>query len=134
VNVERSLPESGPDTAFFWSSGADGRLRFMRCSICGLYIHPPLPVCPSCAGRSIAPVEVSGEGAVVSFTVNYHPWKEEFPVPYVIAVVEMKEQAGLRLTSNIVGCDPDKVTIGMTVQVKFLENDEVYLPLFEPVI
>ncbi len=43
---------------------------------------------------------------------------------------------GLRLTTNIVGCDPEQVAIGMPVRVRFEHHDdngyEVWLPLFEP--
>ena len=40
----------------------------------------------------------------------------------------------LRLTTNIVGCDPDEVTIGMPVEVVFEDagEDDVFLPLFRP--
>ena len=48
------------------------------------------------------------------------------------AVVALPEQDGLRLTTNIVGCEPDEVTIGMDVEVEFLEYDGVWLPLFRP--
>src|SRR3989449_8457980 len=54
-------------------------------------------------------------------------------VPYAIGLVELIEQADLRLTTNIVGCAPDAVTIGMPVRVTFRDvSDEIALPLFEP--
>jgi len=54
-------------------------------------------------------------------------------VPYVIAIVELVEQRNLRLTTNIVGCPPDAVHIGMPVKVKFERaSDEISLPVFEP--
>jgi len=51
----------------------------------------------------------------------------------VIGLVELVEQSGLRLTTNIVNCPLERVTIGMPLRVVF-ENvsDEVALPLFEP--
>ena len=49
-----------------------------------------------------------------------------------VAIVELPEQDGLRLTTNIVGCEPDDVRIGMPVQVTFEEYDGVWLPFFEP--
>jgi acetyl-CoA acetyltransferase len=55
------------------------------------------------------------------------------PVPYVIALVELAEQVDLRLTTNLVGCAPEDVRIGMPVRVTFrVLNDDVALPLFEP--
>ncbi len=58
---------------------------------------------------------VSGRGTVFTYTVNYHPYNPEIPVPYVIAIVELAEQKGLRVAANIVGCEPDSVTCGMSV-------------------
>ena len=150
----RPLPALTPETEFFWTSGADGRLRFLRCSDCYTYVHPPAPVCPSCSSRAVAPEAVTGRGTVLTFTVNHQPWGILEP-PYVIAIVELAEQPGLRLTTNLVGIAPDDVRLhgspsqattprsgdrqsrrlhsGMAVQVRFEHDDDVYLPLFEPV-
>jgi uncharacterized OB-fold protein len=117
----------------FWHGGADGELRFLRCADCAWYVHPPRPICPRCASRNVGPVAVSGEGVVYTLTVNHQPWYPGQTVPYVVAMVELPEQAGLRLTTNIVGCQPEAVHIGMRVRVWFLAIEDVYLPLFEPV-
>ena len=54
-------------------------------------------------------------------------------MPYVIGLVELVEQPGLRLTTNIVNCPPDKLAIGMPLKVVFeTVNDDIALPLFEP--
>ena len=62
---------------------------------------------------------VSGRGVVAGFTVNHQQWLPDFPPPYVIAVVALEEDDGVRLTSNIVGCPADQVRIGMAVRVLF---------------
>jgi uncharacterized OB-fold protein len=59
---------------------------------------------------------VSGRGTVFTYTVNYHPYNPELATPYVIAIVELVEQAGLRVAANIVDCEPDSVTCGMRVE------------------
>lgn len=56
---------------------------------------------------------------VFTFTVNRQAFRPDVPVPYVIAVVELQEQRGLRFTTNIVGCAPEAVWIGMPVTVPF---------------
>ncbi len=127
----RVLPLLDDENRFFWTSGADGRLRFLRCQGCGYYLHPPIPRCPECGSREIAPSEVSGRGEVHSVTVNHHPWDGD-PEPYAIAIVVLAEQADLRLTTNVIGCPPEDVHIGMPVQVTFEPHDDVWLPLFEP--
>jgi uncharacterized OB-fold protein len=127
----RPLPALTPETEFFWTSGADGRLRFLRCNDCYTYVHPPAPVCPACMSRALAPEAVTGRGTVTTFTVNHQAWGLLDP-PYVIAIVELVEQPGLRLTSNLVGIEPDAVRSGLPVQVHFEQVDDVWLPLFEP--
>ena len=53
-------------------------------------------------------------------------------MPYVFAALEHDEQPGLRLSTEIVNIDPEAVSIGMAVQVVFNQQEEIYLPLFEP--
>lgn len=129
----RVLPRLDDDNTFFWTSGADGTLRFLRCTTCGYFVHPPSPICPHCLTKTLLPQPVSGRATVASFTVNHQPWMPTFDGPYVIALVEIDEQPSVRLMSNIVECDPDDVHIGMAVEVTFEHSDDVWLPLFRPV-
>jgi uncharacterized protein len=130
---ERSEPASHGRAEAFWQGGAAGQLRLMRCQDCGRYLHPPLPRCPACHGARIEAATVSGRGTVYSWTLNRYPWLPSMPVPYVVAQVDLVEQEGLRLTSNIVGCDPTEVHIGMPVEVCFVRAGAAYIPLFRPV-
>src|SRR3546814_15526709 len=54
------------------------------------------------------------------------------PPPYVIANVALEEVASVRLTTNVVGCEPDDVRLGQEVAVRFAQQGDVFLPLFEP--
>ena len=129
----RLLPAVGPENAHFWQGGAEGELRFLRCDDCRTYVHPPAPLCPECLGRSLSVEAVSGRARVHTYTVNHHPWVPGFDPPYVVAIVDIEEQAGLRLTTNLVGVEPGDVTIGMRVKVCFDERDDgIFIPLFEP--
>jgi uncharacterized OB-fold protein len=127
----RILPRLTQENEFFWTSGADGRLRFLRCATCGYYVHPPAPICPRCLTKTLHADPVSGRATVATFTVNAQPWIPGFDLPYVIAVVEIDEQPDVRLTTNIVGCPPEAINIGMAVKVVFEQYDDVWLPLFE---
>lgn len=128
----RPLPELTPATRWFWESGRDGRLRIQRCTECATFVHPPVPICPVCRSRSWAPTPVSGRGVIAGYTVNSHPWLPGFDPPYVIAVVALAEDADVRLTTNVTGCDPSAVHVGQEVSVHFEPVDDVWLPLFEP--
>jgi uncharacterized OB-fold protein len=120
-------------SAFFWASGADGRLRFLRCTSCDVIVHPPTPVCPGCRTGTLTPSAVSGLATVATFTINEMAWIPGFDPPYVVALVELDEQRSVRLTTNIVNCAPESVHIGMPVRVVFEPRGDIWLPLFEPV-
>ena len=118
--------------AHFWKGGAQGELRLLRCKACRHWIHPPAPICPECLARDVAPETVSGRARVATFTVNHQPWIPGFDPPYLVAIVELVEQPGLRLTTNLVNCALDEARIDMPVRVTFEERDDVWIPLFEP--
>ena len=77
---------------------------------------------------------MSGRARLLTWTVNHHPWIPGFEPPYVIAIVEIEEQRGLRITTNLVNCTPEELRMDLPVRVLFEERDDgVFLPLFEPV-
>jgi uncharacterized OB-fold protein len=130
----RMLPTINEHNRAFWTGGADGRLRIPRCPGCALWVNPPPADCPGCGGvLEVQPV--SGRGTVFTYTINYQPFNPAVPVPYVIAIVELVEQADLRIATNIVDCEPDSVYVGLPVEVRFErhEADErVFVPVFAP--
>jgi uncharacterized OB-fold protein len=127
---DRTPPVLTEATAPFWTGGADGALCICRCRSCGSWLHPPQPVCPWCRSRDIVPEATSGRGTVWSFTVNRYPWSADIRPPYVLAEVELAEQAGLRLLTSIVDC-PD-VRIGLPVAVRFERAGAAWIPVFAP--
>jgi uncharacterized protein len=130
------LPAVSPLTRFFWDATNRHELAILQCQACGHFVHYPRPICNRCLGERLAPQRVSGDATLYSFTwavQAFHPYFVD-RLPYCLAVVELVEQPGLRLTTNIVECSPDEVTIGMELSVTF---DEVVagltLPMFRPV-
>lgn len=126
------LPEARFETVPFWTGGERGELLIDRCDDCGLWLHPPKPVCRECLSRSVRPVPVSGYGTVYSYTVNYQPWMPDLEVPYTLAIVELDEDPGLRLTTRLTDVEPGAVRIGLRVRVVFEQHEDVWLPLFTP--
>jgi uncharacterized OB-fold protein len=129
----RVLPRLDAENRFFWTGGADGKLRLLRCQACATFIHPPRPVCRKCLSENVAPEPLPGTGTVDTFTVNYQEWRPGLETPYVIARVAIDGAPGVYLTTNIVGCPVDAVDIGDRVRVRFEQQGEIYLPLFEKV-
>ena len=120
-----------PETRPFWTGGEVGELRIHRCSDCARFFHPPAPVCRHCMSLNVAATPVSGMGRVTTFTINHQAWTPELGEPYVVAIIELEEQQGLRFLSNIVNCPPETVEMGMAVKVVFERAEDVWIPLFE---
>ncbi|HEX5586156.1 MAG TPA: Zn-ribbon domain-containing OB-fold protein [Acidimicrobiia bacterium] len=131
AEAPRILPGLDDVNRPFWTGGARGELMIQRCGGCGRFVHPPVSECPDCGGELRAE-PVSGRGTVFTFTVNRHPFNPEVPLPYVIAIVELVEQADLRVVTNLVDCDPESVEIGMPVRVAFEDRGEIFVPVFVP--
>jgi len=75
-------------------------------------------------------VDVSGDGRVFSYVVYRRTYHPAFPAPYVVALIELAE--GPRLISNVIGCEPEDVEIGMAVEVTFRSAGDFELPCFMP--
>jgi uncharacterized protein len=118
---------------FFWEGTRSGKLLVQRCAACGSYQHPPLPVCGRCGSDDPKPVPVSGDGEVYAFTVMRRAFHPGFAadVPYIVGLVALREQADLRLVSNIVDCAPEAVAVGAKVSVIFRPHGDWTLPVFK---
>lgn len=129
----RILPVVDRDSEAYWTWGREGKLAIHRCADCAYYVHPPVPFCPRCESRDVAPEAVSGRGRVVTFTVNHKAWVPGLPVPYVLALVAIDEQDDVRIPCNIVGCAAEDVRFEMAVEVVFEPSGDLWIPLFRPV-
>ena len=130
VMPARKLPALTPETEAFWTGGKDGVLLIQRCTSCGTYQHPPLPICSHCRTESVLPQAVSGRGRIRSYTVNHQAWVPGLDEPFVFAVVELDEQPELYVFSNILA-PPESVRSGMKVTVCFEHLEDVWLPMFQ---
>lgn len=129
------IPLPSPLTEFFWDGVNRHRLLILRCQNCQHFVHYPRPICDRCQATDLEPEEVSGRATLYSFTVvmqAFHPYYLE-RIPYVLAVVELEEEPGLRLTTNIVDCEEEDLKVGLALQVVFSEvAPGLTLPLFTP--
>ena len=127
----RPIPEVSPALAPYFAAARAGRLVVQRCTGCGALRFPPRELCSACLATEAAWQEVSGRGEIFSYYVMHQIYHPGFAaeVPYAVVVVKLEE--GPKLTSNVVDCPLDEITIGMPVEVVFEElSPEVTLPKF----
>ena len=127
----RPLPRRTPVSATFFDAAREGRLRLQRCPRDGFFFYPR-PRCPDCLGDDWQWEDASGRGRVYSFTVDrmgLDPAQRD-RLPLVVAIVELEE--GPRLTTNVVGCAPEDVKVGMPVEATFEDLGRETLVLFRP--
>ena len=130
--MTRPLPQITAENEYFWTAGADGELRILECQKCQSLIHPPAPICRYCRSEELGVRTVSGKGTLSAFTVNHRFGFPDMPPPYVVAQVAIAEDPRVRLTTNIVECDPDTLVPGQPVEVVFQQLEDVWLPVFRP--
>lgn len=129
----KPLPDPTETSRPFWDAAKEGRLLIQRSKSKGKAVFYPRPVSPYGPNDELEWVEASGKGTVYSFTVARRPTAPQWANDgaYVIAIVELEE--GAHMTTNIVGCPPEKVFIGMPVVAVFdAVTPEVTLVKFRP--
>jgi uncharacterized OB-fold protein len=130
---KKPQPRFDEESKGFWEACQRHELYIQKCRSCGARRYYPRALCPSCLSDDTDWELSSGRGTVYTYTVTYQNQAPGFreELPYVLAYVELSE--GVRLLSNIVGCPPEAVKIGMPVQVTFDDvTSEVTLPKFKP--
>lgn len=127
----RPLPDL--ETAHYWRAAADHVLSLPQCDGCGTILFPPRPRCPGCLGEALTWTPLSGRGALHSWCVMHMRLIPGFEPPYVVAVVELEEQPGLRLTANLVEAPREALRVGMALEVVFEDRGAgLVLPQFRP--
>ncbi len=129
----KPAPVPDAETQPYWDAAARHVLSLPHCQDCDRYVFPPRPICPRCLGAPLEWVELSARGTLYSFAVMWESYMKGFDAPYLIAQVELDEQPGLRLTTNLIDCDPSGARIGMPVSVAFEDrSDGLAVPQFRP--
>jgi uncharacterized OB-fold protein len=128
----RPLPELTPENTAFWTGGAEGKLMIAFCTDCRHAIHPPQLICPECWSEAVEFKPVPGTGTVYTCTINHQPWAPGMQVPFALAVVDLDDAPGVRVTAEVVNADPENVAIGQALRVTFANIDDIWLPQWEP--
>jgi uncharacterized protein len=133
----KPLPSVDGDSREQWEGFKNRKFLLFRCKTCGAWYWPKA----FCRNHDNEPffgnlewTEASGRGRVFAFNIHhwaFHPGFEG-DVPYVYALIELEE--GPMFGSNIIGCDPDTVFVGMPVEVVYEDiTPEYTLPKFRPI-
>ncbi len=122
-------PVASKDTEFFWAGTARHELRIQRCGACGALRHPPGPMCLACGAAAPGYQVAAGTGTIYSYVVHHHPPVPGRQLPIVVALVQLTE--GVRMVGELLGVDPQQVTIGLPVRAGFVDVDgELTLPVW----
>ena len=130
----RPLPLPDELTEFFWDGARAGRLLIQRCRACSRFQYPPDVVCIHCQSLDLDRVPVSGQATLYSFCVVDRAFNAGFvnALPYVLGLVELVEQPGLRMIANVIGADAGALEVGMSLEVTFEDRGEIVMPQFRP--
>lgn len=136
---ERFFPDAMPSpmadniTLPWWQHASEHRLVVQRCTDCGATRLPPSPICAKCRSEAAEWQEVTGRGEVYTFTAVHRAIAPGQPLPTVIAVIALEGSGGLRMLSNLVDVDPEKIEIGMPVEVVWEDmSEDLSVPRFRP--
>ena len=132
--ASKPIPVPTRETQPYWEGCKQHELRIQQCTACGHSQFYPRLYCTACMSERVEWVNASGHGTVLSFTIVYRPVTQAFAadVPYVVALITLDE--GPQLMSNVVGCAPETVHIGMPVEVTFEDwTEEISVPKFKPI-
>jgi hypothetical protein len=128
----RPLPLPDNVSAPYWEAAARGEVLYQECPACGHRQLYPRALCTACAAEPEWR-RASGRGTVHTFTVIRQNWAEPFRelAPYVVAIVDLEE--GPRMMTNVTGCAPEDVHIGMPVEAYTIAvEDGLGVPFWRP--
>ncbi len=137
MQYTKPTPSLDPEIAPFWEAIKKHEFKLMRCKKCGAWYFPAA----YCRFHENEPLfgnmewtNASGKGKVFAFNITHRVLHPTFAddIPYVFALIELDE--GPMFGSNIIGCAPEAVKIGMPVEVVYEDvTDEFAIPKFKPI-
>lgn len=127
--MRRIQPAPSGLARHWFAACREGRLLLQRCRCCARFQFYPRTICAHCHSADPAWVQAEGVGSIASFTVVRRAVSPAYVAPYVIALVDLVE--GPRMMTQIVACEPEDLSIGRAVRVRFEPwADESYMPVF----
>jgi len=128
---------ASPEESRYLRALAEGRLIGQRCPACDKVYIPPRGACPTDGVPTAEEVELPDTGIVTTFCIVNVPFLgQRIKPPYVAAYV-LLDGADIAFLHLVLGCDVDRVRMGMRVRAAWKPRDEWWTSLenidhFEP--
>lgn len=99
----------------------DNRLMGLKCRECGFITAPPRLACRKCGSLDNEVVQLSGKGAVVTFTsIHIGVESRKGKTPYLVAMVKLDE--GPWIMGNLEGLDAATATLDLIGKRVVMKN------------
>lgn len=134
MTYNKPLPTIRPWTKEFWKAASEGELLLQRGKESGVFMKYPKKYSTADFNEELEWVKASGKGKIYSYSIVHRNPPSSFmdELPLVVAIVELEE--GVRMCTNIVDTDFDKLACDVPVEAVFKEvNDEIGLVYFKVV-
>ncbi|OHV32251.1 MULTISPECIES: Zn-ribbon domain-containing OB-fold protein [Pseudofrankia] len=121
--------------ARFYAGLLRHELLATRCGDCGNWAAQQRPLCPACWSTNVTPAPVSGRGTVHTLTLLHQgpPAPDvDYTRPWPLAAVELAEQPGLRFAATIVDCPPERLAVGLPVELTWITRTGAPWYAFRP--
>ena len=89
-----------------------------QCQKCQKIFFPPRLVCSECRGEHFETVILPKDGVVDTYTIiRVAPSGFGDEAPFVVAIIKLSND--VKVTAQVVDCDPESVAIGDPVRLEF---------------
>ena len=118
--IDTPLPNPTPLTEPFWQGLNEHKILLQHCNACDGWTFYPRSHCSHCLSTDWTWREVSGAGAIYTYTIARRPTAPQFrgSEPQMMAVVELDE--GVRLNTLIVSAEENELHVGQRVTPVFI--------------
>ena len=102
----------------FYKFVSERKLMAAKCKKCGTMLLPPRPMCMKCFSSDLEWVELKNKGKLLTYTVIHVSSKQfESLIPYAVGIVKLED--GPKLPGMIQDVEPEKISVGMSLEVDF---------------
>lgn len=102
----------------FYKFVSERKLMAAKCKKCGTILLPPRPMCTKCFSSDLEWVELKNKGKLLTYTVIHVSSKQfESLIPYAVGIVKLED--GPKLPGMIQDVEPEKISVGMSLEVDF---------------